>query len=48
MDFCAKHQIVPKTKLIKAAELDEVFEALEKGNDQVIDTLRIYSYNSGG
>jgi len=36
MDFCAKHQIVPKTKLIKAAELDEVFEALEKGNDQVI------------
>lgn len=36
MDFCAKHNIVPKTKLIDASELDDVFAQLEKKNDQII------------
>ena len=36
MDFCAKNKIVPATQLITAAELDGVYEVLEKKNDQVI------------
>merc|ERR1711973_620451 len=36
MDFCAKHNIIPKTKLIKATELDNVYEVIQKKNDQVI------------
>jgi len=36
MDFCAKHNIIPKTKLIKATELDNVYEILQKKNDQVM------------
>ena len=36
MDFCAKHKILPTTKLIKASELDGVYETLRGKNDQII------------
>ena len=36
VDFCAKHNILPKTKLVKATELDGVYSSLEQKNDQVV------------
>lgn len=36
MDFCAKHKIFSKIKLVKASELDHVFSILEQKNDQVV------------
>ena len=36
MDFCTKHKIFSKIKLIKASELDDVFSLLEKKNDQIV------------
>lgn len=35
IDFCAAHKIVPEIKLIKAGELDMVYESLQKKNDQI-------------
>jgi len=35
MDFCSQHNIVPQVEIIKASQLDEVYEALEKKNDGV-------------
>ena len=36
IDFCAKHNIVPKTKLVTAAELDRVYVELASKNDTII------------
>jgi len=36
MDFCAKHNIIPDTKVIKADELDSVYTALSQKNDSII------------
>jgi len=36
MDFCAKHNILPDTKVIKADELESVYEALSNKNDSII------------
>ena len=36
MDFCAKHKIIPKIELVKAGQLDAVYESLAKKNDQVV------------
>lgn len=36
MDFCAKHGIVPATKLVKADQIEEVFKSLETKNDQIV------------
>ena len=36
MDFCAEHNIVPKVKLITAAELDDVYVNLAQKNDSII------------
>ena len=36
MDFCAKHNIIPAIKVIKASELDEAYTVLEQKNDQII------------
>ena len=36
MDFCAKNNIVPDTKVVKADELESVYEALSQKNDSII------------
>lgn len=36
IDFCHKHNIVPKTKLITAKDLDKVYEELRGKNDSVL------------
>jgi len=36
MDFCAKHKIIPKIELVKADQLDAVYESLAKKNDQIV------------
>jgi len=36
MDFCAKNKIIPTTKIVKAAELDDIYTKLINKNDQVI------------
>ena len=36
MDFCAKNKIFPKTKLVKATDLHDVFARLSIKNDQII------------
>ena len=41
MDFCAKNKIIPTTKIVKAAELDDIYTKLINKNDQVI-IMRIF------
>ena len=36
IDFCAKHRILPKTRLVTAGQLDEVYRQLGNKNDEVI------------
>jgi len=36
MDFCHKHNIVPKTKMITAKDLDRVYEELNTKNDSIL------------
>ena len=36
IDFCHKHNIVPKIKLITAKELDNTYEELSKKNDSIL------------
>jgi len=36
IDFCHKHNIVPKTKLVTADQLDNVYEVLNTKNDSIV------------
>ena len=36
IDFCQKHKIVPKTKMITADELDTVYDKLNTKNDDIL------------
>eukprot|EP00088_Acartia_fossae_P005372 TRINITY_DN1236_c0_g1_i1.p1 TRINITY_DN1236_c0_g1~~TRINITY_DN1236_c0_g1_i1.p1 ORF type:complete len:377 (-),score=117.63 TRINITY_DN1236_c0_g1_i1:39-1118(-) len=36
MDFCAEHNIIPETKVIKADELETVYAALSQKNDSIV------------
>lgn len=36
MDFCAENNIIPSTKLVKAHQINEVYEMLQEKNDQII------------
>ena len=36
IDFCQKHSIIPKTKLITADDLDTVYEMLNTKNDSIV------------
>jgi len=36
IDFCHKHNIVPKIKIVTSKDLDGVYEALSKKNDSII------------
>jgi uncharacterized zinc-type alcohol dehydrogenase-like protein len=36
IDFCAKHNIVPITKLVKTSDLGEVYKQLSNKNDTII------------
>ena len=36
MDFCAENNIIPSTKLVKAHQINEVYEMLQDKNDQII------------
>jgi len=36
IDFCAKHKIIPITKMVKASDLGEVYKQLNEKNDTII------------
>jgi len=36
IDFCAEHNIVPKTKLVKTTDLDDVYKQLNSKNDTIL------------
>jgi len=36
IDFCAKHNIVPKIKVVKSTDLDDVYKQLASKNDSII------------
>merc|ERR1719471_2819813 len=36
IDFCHKHNIIPKIKLVTAKDIDGVYESLSKKNDSII------------
>merc|ERR1712106_200506 len=36
IDFCAKHQIIPKIKIVTAAELSGVYKDLQTKNDSIV------------
>jgi len=36
IDFCAKHKIIPITKIVKATDLGEVYKQLSEKNDTII------------
>merc|ERR1719334_1256269 len=36
LDFCHKHNIVPRTKIVTAKDLDEVYKSLNSKNDSIV------------
>ena len=36
IDFCHKHKIVPKIKLVTTTDIDEVYASLHRKNDSII------------
>ena len=36
IDFCAEHNIVPKTKMVKSTDLDDVYKQLNTKNDTIL------------
>ena len=36
IDFCHKHKIVPKIKLVTAKDIDDVYASLSQKNDSIV------------
>ena len=43
IDFCHKHNIVPKIKIVTCDELDDLYKVMEGKNDSIIRLVNTYN-----